>query len=68
MSRARFGIKVVALGVQAVPALVRACPSGSLVRTVIGVLTLAARPLVATPVCKSERPAAVSPSATMGTS
>ena len=42
-SRARFGSKAVALGVQAVPALVRAFPLGSLARAVIGVLTLAAR-------------------------
>ena len=48
-SRARFGSRAVALGVQAVasaavPALVRAFPLGSLARAVIGVLTLAARP------------------------
>ena len=43
-SRARFDLKAVAPGVQAVPALVRAGPLGSLARAVIGVLTLGARP------------------------
>ena len=44
-SRARFGSRAVALGVQAaVPALVRAFPLGRVARAVIGVLTLAARP------------------------
>ena len=43
-SRARFGLKAVAPGAQAVPALVRGGALGSLARAVIGVLTLAARP------------------------
>ena len=43
-SRARYGLKAVAPGVQAVPALVRAGPLGSLARAVIGVLMQAARP------------------------
>ena len=47
--RPASGIRAVALGVEAAQALVRACPTRSLARAVIGVLTLAARPLVATP-------------------